>query len=241
MAELLAPFAGEDTVTPRLLDQLQSYLDLLLRWNARVNLTAVRDPEMIVTRHFGESLFAARVLLYDQEVEDGPAWRSEALLPQLEGRKANVGGARYQVSAGFRLADVGSGAGFPGIPIKLFAPTIELTLIESDNKKAVFLREVVRSLQIEGGTEVFAGRAERWERTADLLTFRAVEHFERVLPVAAKLVAEGGQLGLMVGAAQVHTAHEALGETWAWEEVVRVPGSHARVVLIARRINLGVK
>ncbi len=63
VAELLAPFTGEDTPAPRLIEALERYLDLLQRWNARVNLTAVRDPETIVTRHFGESLFAARILL----------------------------------------------------------------------------------------------------------------------------------------------------------------------------------
>ena len=64
MAELLRPYVAE-APSPALLEQLQRYLDLLLRWNARINLTAVRDPEQIVTRHFGESLFAARVLLDD--------------------------------------------------------------------------------------------------------------------------------------------------------------------------------
>src|SRR5271169_1976797 len=110
MAELLAPFTRGQTLPPLLLEALQRYLDLLLRWNARVNLTAVRDAETIVTRHFGESLFAARALL-------------------------GGGGA-----AASTLADVGSGAGFPGIPMKLFAPEIDVTLIESHKKKAVFLR-----------------------------------------------------------------------------------------------------
>ena len=63
IAELLVPFSGDEALAPTLLAALQRYLDLLLRWNARMNLTAVRDPETIVTRHFGESLFAARVLL----------------------------------------------------------------------------------------------------------------------------------------------------------------------------------
>src|SRR5665811_2599333 len=92
IAELLAPFTGGETLPPRLLEALLRYLDLLLRWNARVNLTAVRDPETIVTRHFGESLFAARVLLRGDREAAAPA----------------------------TLADVGSGAGFPGIPMKLF-------------------------------------------------------------------------------------------------------------------------
>ena len=87
---------------------MRVYLDLLLRWNAQVNLTAVRDPEAIVTRHFGESLFAAQVLLH--------WWRSACAT----------------------LADVGSGAGFPGIPMKLFTPELELTLIESHRRKLRF-------------------------------------------------------------------------------------------------------
>src|ERR1035441_8731125 len=114
IAELMAPFTGGETLPPRLLEALQRYLDLLLRWNARVNLTAVRDPEMIVTRHFGESLFAARVLLRGGREAAAPA----------------------------TLADVGSGAGFPGIPMKLFVPEIELTLIESHNKSEEHTSEV---------------------------------------------------------------------------------------------------
>jgi 16S rRNA (guanine527-N7)-methyltransferase len=205
IAELLAPFTGGDTPVPRLLEALQRYLDLLLRWNARVNLTAVRDPETIVTRHFGESLFAARIL--------------------LRGREG---------AAASTLADVGSGAGFPGVPMKLFAPQLELTLIEAHSKKAVFLREVVRSLGL-GRAEVFCGRAEHWGKTADLVTLRAVEQFERALPVAAKLVAEDGRLGLLIGAGQVSIAQEVLGEHWRWSEPAVVPLSEARVVLAAER------
>ena len=109
IAELLAPFSGGERLAPRLLEALQRYLDLLLRWNARVNLTAVRDPEKIVTRHFGESLFAARVL--------------------LRGRDG---------AAASTLVDVGSGAGFPGVPMKLFAPQLRLTLIEVAQQEGGF-------------------------------------------------------------------------------------------------------
>ena len=134
IAALLGPFLGGTPLSPHLAAQLQAYLALLLRWNARINLTTVRDPEQVVTRHFGESLFAARLL------RDAGAFTAQA------GNAAT-------------LADVGSGAGFPGIPTKLFVPEVELTLIESQNKKATFLREVIRTLGIEG-TEVFCGRAE---------------------------------------------------------------------------------
>ena len=204
IAELLQPYTAEAELPALLLQQLQRYLDLLLRWNARINLTAVRAPEQVVTRHFGESLFAARVLT-----------------AEVSARSAN-------------LADVGSGAGFPGIPVKLFAPEIGLTLIESHSKKATFLREVGRALHLEGA-QVFGGRAEEWGKTADVVTLRAVEKFERALPVAAKLVAPGGRLCLLIGSGQVNAAQDLIGEAWTWAKPVTVPKAAGRVVVIAER------
>ena len=205
LAQLLRPFTADSDPPAKTLERLLLYLDLLLKWNERVNLTAVRDPEQIVTRHFGESLFAAG-LLFPQD-------------PDAESRT---------------LADIGSGAGFPGIPIKLWAPHVELTLIESQNKKATFLREVVRTLKIEGAG-IFCGRAERWENTADAITLRAVESFERVLPLAAKLVSPGGRLCLLIGSKQLQSARELLGQWWSWDEPLPVPQSAERIVVIARR------
>jgi|HubBroStandDraft_6_1064221.scaffolds.fasta_scaffold19591_3 16S rRNA (guanine527-N7)-methyltransferase len=170
IAALLQPFLGGEPASATLLAQLQAYLDLLLRWNARINLTAVRDPEQIVTRHFGESLFAAHVLRNDGAFNPG--------LP-------------------IALADVGSGAGFPGIPIKLFAPELHLTLIESQNKKATFLKEAIRTLGLENA-EVYPGRAEHWGKTAQIVTMRAVERFDSVIPVATSLLTKGGRLCLLV-------------------------------------------
>ena len=209
LAELLRPFLAGAEASPGLLDQLQVYLDLLLRWNTRVNLTAVRDPEQIVTRHFGESLFAGKVLAQRSAVEH-----------------ANT------------LADVGSGAGFPGLPIKLLMPELMLTLIESQNKKATFLREVVRELALEGVTE-FRGRAEEWNGTADIVTLRAVEQFERALPVAAGLVSGCGSLCLLIGEAQLSQARQLLPSAWTWADPVAVPNSASRIVAIAKRAGAG--
>ncbi len=205
IAELLAPFTGRADLSPWVLSQLDSHLDLLLRWNARMNLTAVRDPEHIVTRHFGESLFAARILL----------------------------GNDIDCSEGCAVADLGSGAGFPGIPIKLYAPEIRLTLIESQGKKATFLREVIRTLGLQG-TQVFCGRAEQWGETADFVTLRAVEQFQRSLPIAAQLVGGKGKLCLLLGARQVPIAQQAVGASWEWQEPETVPQSDQRVVLVGR-------
>ena len=205
IAQLLRPFTSEAELPPTLLEHLRLYLELLLKWNARVNLTAIRDPEQIVARHFGESLFAAR-LLFPQP-------------PDTEG---------------LTLADVGSGAGFPGIPIKLWASRIELTLIESQNKKATFLREVLRTLEL-GRVEVIGGRAEQWEHTADTITLRAVEKFDHSLQIAAGLVKPGGRLCLLIGANQLQPAQELLGQEWSWDEAHPMPQSTERVVGIAHR------
>src|SRR5258708_24050441 len=153
-----------------LLAQFSLYLDLLLRWNARTNLTAVRVPEEIVTRHFGESLFAARKIF--------PAGNSSLTLVTS-------------------LGDVGSGAGFPGLPMKLWVPQLQVTLIESQQKKVTFLREVVRALKVTG-VEVRSNRAELVTDTFDVVTLRAVERFDEVVGVAAGLVRPGGRLVLLI-------------------------------------------
>src|SRR5277367_6238834 len=112
ITNLLTPYLPEIPTTLPL--QLSTYLDLLLKWNARTNLTAIRDPEEIVRRHFGESLFAARHIARSTQT----------------------------------LLDFGSGAGFPGLPIQLLRPKIAVTLAESQNKKATFLREAIRTLNL---------------------------------------------------------------------------------------------
>jgi 16S rRNA (guanine527-N7)-methyltransferase len=210
IAELLQPFVADGQLSSEILEQLRRYLDLLLRWNARMSLTGVRNPEQIVTRHFGESLFAARVLTRTDNASraDPPA------VPQT-------------------LADLGSGAGFPGIPIKLHDPRLTLTLIESQSKKATFLREVVRTLQLEN-VEVFCGRAEQWGKTADIITLRAVEQFERILPLAARLVSPGGGLCLLIGSSQADAARDLAGDNWTWTDPALVPLSASRVVMVGR-------
>jgi 16S rRNA (guanine527-N7)-methyltransferase len=222
MAALLAPYLGSAVLSDAQLAQLSSYLDLLLRWNARINLTAVRSPEQIVTRHFGESLFTARMLSSDG-----------------------------QVAAGDRLVDLGSGAGFPGLPIQLWAPALRVTLVESQYRKATFLREVVRALRLDG-VEVFAGRAEDYPpsvagvdsptpspqspTTSAFLTLRAVERFDRILPLAAglllRLPAERRTLVLLIGASQARTARNLL-PSFTFADPIAIPKSESRVLALA--------
>ena len=217
IAELLEPFL-EPTRRPEpktqdLLPIISTYIDILLRWNARINLTAVRDPEEIVTRHFGESLFAARHLF--------PATTSVGTAAL---------GCPPERNSAVRVADLGSGAGFPGIPIKLWAPQVALTLIESNQKKVAFLREVARALTLTD-INIFPARAESLSASFDLVTVRAVERFHNVLPAAARLLAPGGRLALLIGAPQADLARVSLA-TLAWQKPLAVPLSRSRVLLV---------
>lgn len=198
IAELLRPYAALDQGR---LDQVSRYLDLLLKWNARMNLTAVRDPKEIVARHFGESFFAADKLLErDRELT---------------------------------VIDLGSGAGFPGLPLAIFAPWAHVTLIESNNKKSAFLNEVVFALQLSNA-KVFARRAEDYPNLADLLVMRAVERFSAALPLAVRLVRPGAKVGLMIGASQVDEA-KALAPDVHWEVPFAVPGGLSRVLSVGTK------
>jgi 16S rRNA (guanine527-N7)-methyltransferase len=213
--------AQKSTVlSPSQLKYILTYIDILLRWNARINLTAVRQPDQIMTRHFGESLFAARHLFPAPFLD---------VATGVSVQRVDVGTGVPPVGSS-RLIDVGSGAGFPGLPIKIYAPHIHLTLIESNQKKAAFLREVTRSLTLTN-VDVFAGRTEAFAAQADVVTLRAVEHFDSALPAAARLVAPVGHLALLIGQAQVDRSRE-LAPHFRWSNPVPVPLSSNRVLLI---------
>jgi 16S rRNA (guanine527-N7)-methyltransferase len=196
LRELLSPVIPAAELDDALVVSVQIHLDLLLRWNQHVNLTALRSPSEMLTRHFGESLFAARQLFPRDSQAD--------------------------------VFDLGSGAGFPGLPMKYCAPRLQLTLIESHGKKATFLREVGRALQLTGFSVLHA-RAESISQRASLVTMRAVENFNQSLVSAARLVAPGGRLALLIGASQQEQTLSLLpaGETTA----IALPSSSQRILL----------
>jgi len=215
ICELLAPFLPAP-LTASQLDQISIYIDLLLRWNSRINLTAIRDPEQIVTRHFGESVFSARYLLPNPDV-------APDVLP----------GVNPAVPPA-RAVDLGSGAGFPGLPLKICSPQTSTTLIESNHKKVAFLREVIRSLTLTS-IDVFPGHAQDFPSgSAGIVTVRAVERFTSILPIATRLLAPGGRLALLIGSSQVPEARATVPEL-SWTAAVPIPRSEARVLFVGAR------
>lgn len=187
--QLLQPFGLN--LTPEKAEKTLAYLTLLLRWNQKINLTAIRDPEECVTRHFGESLFIARHL-------------------QLHGR----------------LLDIGSGAGFPGLALKIAFPELRTTLLEPVAKKRAFLKEVARAC----GFRQADARAERLEDlnratpelAFDFATMRAVGNLEVLVPLAAQILKPGGTLLLWLTQDQT-AALAAIDAGLTWSEPLPIP------------------
>jgi 16S rRNA (guanine527-N7)-methyltransferase len=166
---LLEPFGLE--LNPDQIGRLLCYLELLLRWNTKINLTAIRRPEECVTRHFGESLYLSRWV-------------------ELRGR----------------LLDIGSGAGFPGLALKIPFPALAVTLLEPVAKKRAFLKEVARAC----GMEAVEVRGERLEGFTpglqapryDAASARAVGNLDALVPQAIQCLLPGGRLALWLSREQ---------------------------------------
>lgn len=183
-----------------LAESLATYLSLLLKWNARTNLTAIREPREIVLRHFADSLYAARQL--------APSTRT--------------------------LLDFGSGGGFPGIPIALSRPEIHVTLAESQNRKAAFLREAARTLALNA--EVWAQRVESMPpaQRFDVVTLRAVDQMVSACRTAALRVAPGGSLLLFTTLRLAGSIRAAIPGV-SWQPPIPLPHSDQGLLLLARR------
>ncbi|PNS08606.1 16S rRNA (guanine(527)-N(7))-methyltransferase RsmG [Solilutibacter silvestris] len=193
---------AELALDPALSQPLLDYLALLARWNRAYNLTAVRDPAEMVTRHLLDSL---------------------AMHPYLQA------GA---------LADLGTGPGLPGIPLALARPDVQVTLVESNGKKARFLREAVRSLGI-ANARVLESRAEQVDEAGAYrqITARALATLAGILDVGGHLLAPDGVLLAMKSGTTDEESRE-LPPGWAIRDVhpLRVPGLEARreLVVVAR-------
>jgi 16S rRNA (guanine527-N7)-methyltransferase len=237
IAVLLEPFL-EPSLSQTQLEQISIYIDLLLRWNTRINLTAIREEEEIVTRHFGESLFMARHLFPPTLCHpERSRAKSEALgsAKSKDPYSPSTPQTPQRVpTESLRVLDIGSGAGFPGLPLKLWSPNIDLTLVESNHKKATFLREVARTLTLTN-INIITDRAEALAASrdfprADIVTLRAVERFDTILPHAAMFLARSARLALLISTAQL--PHLSTLPELNSQPPIPIPHSHARVLSI---------
>jgi len=180
---------------------IQRYMMILLRWNEKLNLTAIRDPLEILNRHFCESMFAAKAL---------------------------------PIEAG-RLADIGSGPGFPGLPLKILRPDLELFLVESNIKKGTFLAEVLRELGLTNARVLISRYEELGEEVAplDYVCARAVGEYGPFLKWAASAQVSASRLVLWVGGRDLDDIRKFA--EWEWREPISVPQSLRRYILVGEK------
>ena len=133
-----------------------------------------------------------------------------------------------------RLADVGTGAGFPGLPLKIVCPSLRVTLIEPNLKKCAFLREVKEVLALES-VEITRSTYENLALPAksfDFVASRALGSYRRLLQWSRQALAPGGQVVLWLGVDDSTSISRLDG--WRWQLPVNIPESKRRVLLIGR-------
>jgi 16S rRNA (guanine527-N7)-methyltransferase len=184
--------------TYKQVQQIQRYITILLKWNDKINLTAIRDPREILYRHICESMYAAVAV----PVENG------------------------------RLADVGSGGGFPGLPIKILRPDLHVFLIESNVKKATFLAEAARDLELTD-IRVLVNRFEDLAEDVaplDYVCSRALGDFASFLDWAGSEAIAAKTAILWIGGRDLDEVKKIEG--WTWLEPIPVPHSLRRLLLV---------
>ena len=181
--------------------QIQQYIKILLAWNDKINLTAIRDPLEILYRHFCECMFAG------------------SSVPMERGR----------------LADAGTGAGLPGLPLKILRPGLQVFLIESNLKKGTFLAEVIRELGLREAQVLVRRYEELGEEIAplDYVCSRALGEYTKFLDWAHSGALAAKQVVLWIGANDLPEIRKNL--SWEWQEPIAVPNSLRRLILVGTK------
>ena len=154
-------------------EQFFGYMNLLIEWNEKINLTAITDPEEIILKHFIDSITILK------DIPDNS-----------------------------KVVDVGTGAGFPGIPLSIMNPTLKITLVDSLNKRLIFLQEVVNKLNLKN-IEIIHARAEefgqnkKYRESFDFATSRAVANLATLSEYLIPLIKVNGKV-ISMKAADAH-------------------------------------
>jgi len=138
-------------------EQFYTYMNLLIEWNEKINLTAITDPKEVILKHFIDSITISKYIE----------------------KKSYV-------------ADIGTGAGFPGIPLKIIRDDIKIVLVDSLNKRINFLNDVIEKLELKDIETIHAraeefGQNKKYRESFDVVTSRAVANLatlsEYLLPL----------------------------------------------------------
>ncbi len=145
------------------MEQFYKYMNLLIEWNEKMNLTAIIEPSEIILKHFIDSITILKDIKDDSTV-----------------------------------VDVGTGAGFPGIPLSIMNPTLKITLVDSLNKRLIFLQEVIKELNLKNVELIHAraeefGRNKKYREKFDIATSRAVANLATLSEYLLPLVKINGQ------------------------------------------------
>jgi 16S rRNA (guanine527-N7)-methyltransferase len=134
-----------------------------------------------------------------------------------------------------RLADVGSGGGFPGLPLKILRPSLEVFLVEANVKKATFLAEVVRALDLEGARVLVSRYEELGEEVTplDVVCSRAVGGYPTFLEWASSDLVDAKQVVLWIGGRDLGEVRQL--PDWKWKEPVQIPQSLSRFLLVGQK------
>jgi len=156
-------------LSPTQIEQFELYYQELLQWNTRINLTAITDYEEVQTKHFFDSITVILALT-----------KEDMNKPDLS------------------IIDIGTGAGFPGLPLKIVLGKSRLVLLDSVAKKAAFLRHISQKLEL-ANVEVVSGRAEEiahlpsYRQQFDLAVSRAVASLSTLVELALPFCQIGGK------------------------------------------------
>ena len=156
-------------LTKEQIEQFYKYMELLLEWNEKINLTAITEPKEVILKHFVDSLTIVKY------IENGTS-----------------------------LVDMGTGAGFPGIPLKILRPDIKITLVDSLNKRINFLNEVISNLKLKNIETIHSraeefGKNKKYRESFDIATSRAVANFSTLSEYLIPLVTKNGKVIYMKG------------------------------------------
>lgn len=200
-------------ITDEQVEQLYKYMNLLIEWNEKINLTAIIEPEDIILKHFVDSLTIAN-----------------------------------EIPENAIVADIGTGAGFPGLPIKILKPQTEMFLIDSLNKRIKFLDQVINENELKKIYTIHAraeeiGHNKNYRGTCDVVTSRAVAKLNVLLEYMMPLVRLGGKCICLKGPnveEEIDKAKNAIeilgGEIEKIENITLPDSDNKRTIIVIKAV-----